>query len=422
MSRYNVRLLRHDSKGALRQQMRALGADPRGIQIMLPKARFHVLKVESLSFAAANILKQEMLAKGGDAAISGDIYFGEEQTTDALLMGTERTLHRVVDILHKQPLPSLQQLGKELETALTNIESRELGTCRIGPHDFAWNERTFIMGIVNVTPDSFSGDGLLAKEGELSPDAVEQAVDRALSFVKDGADIIDIGGESTRPGSQPVDAQMELTRVLPIIRELRKETKAPISIDTYKAAVAKEALDAGADMVNDVWGLRMDPQMAPLVAERDVPVVLMHNRSKPKNAEQQERLGGRYVDIAYEDLMADILRELRGQIDVALEAGIDQEKIIVDPGIGFGKTVEQNLTLLNHVDELHVLGFPLLIGPSRKSFIGYTLDLPPEERVEGTGAAVALAIARGGADIIRIHDVRAMARVARMTDALVRET
>ncbi|MFP3895735.1 MAG: dihydropteroate synthase [Anaerolineales bacterium] len=421
MNRFNVRFLDHDSQRTLRERMRALGADPRGVQIMLPKARFHLLKVEGLGFAAANILKQEMLAKGGDAAISGDIYFGEEQVTDVLLMGTERTLHRVMDVLHRQPLPSLQQLGKELEATMANMGKGDLGTCRIGTQTFIWNERTFVMGIVNATPDSFSGDGLLATEGELTPDAVKQAVDQALSFVKDGADIIDIGGESTRPGSHPVDAKVELDRVLPIIRKLRSMTRVPISIDTYKAAVAEKALDAGADMVNDVWGLRMDPEMAPLVAERDVPVILMHNRSKPKNADQQERLGGRYVDIAYEDLISDILRELRGQIDTALEAGIARERIIIDPGIGFGKTVKQNLTLLNHVDELRVLGFPLLIGPSRKSFIGYTLDLPPEERMEGTAAAVALAIARGGADIIRVHDVRTMARVARMTDALVRE-
>ncbi len=421
MNVYNVRFLPYESEGALRQQMSALGADSHGIQIMLPKARFHRLKVEGLGFAAANILKQEMLAKGGDAAISGNIYFGEEQTTDALLMGTERTLHRVVDVLYRQPLPSLQQLGKELKVALANVGMRDLGTWRIGAHDFVWNKRTFIMGIVNATPDSFSGDGFLAGDA-LAPGAVEQALDQAVAFEKDGADIIDIGGESTRPGSQPVETQVELDRVLPIIRELRRVTQIPISIDTYKAAVAREALDAGADMVNDVWGLRMDPDMAPLVAECDAPVILMHNRSKPKNAEQQERLGGRYVDIAYEDLMADILRELRQQIDAGLEAGIDRDKIIIDPGIGFGKTVEQNLTLLNHLDELRVLGFPLLIGPSRKSFIGYTLDLPPEERVEGTAAAVALAIARGGTDIIRVHDVKAMARVARMADALVRGT
>jgi len=172
-------------------------------------------------------------------------------------------------------------------------------------------------------------------------------------------------------------------------------------------------------MVNDVWGLRMDPELAGLVAERGVPVVVMHNRSRPKDAVQEERLGGRYVGVEYEDLMADIIRELRGSVQIALDAGVAWERIIVDPGLGFGKTVEQNLEIMDRLSELKVLGRPILVGPSRKSFIGYTLDLPPEERLEGTAATVALCIARG-ADIVRVHDVRKMVRVARMTDAIVR--
>jgi len=232
-------------------------------------------------------------------------------------------------------------------------------------------------------------------------------------------DIIDVGGESTRPGSAPIDAQTELSRVIPVVRRLREATDAPISIDTDKASVAAEALDAGADLVNDVWALQMDPELAPLVAERGVPVILMHNRSKPKNAAQQERLGGRYVGIHYHDLMADIIRELRQRVEHAVQAGIPRSRIIIDPGIGFGKTVEQNLHLLNQVDELRVLGLPILAGPSRKSFIGYTLDLPPQERQEGTAAAVALCIARG-VNMVRVHDARAMLRVARMCDAILR--
>jgi len=283
------------------------------------------------------------------------------------------------------------------------------------------------MGIVNVTPDSFSGDGVyVTKEAAALPEpsgqaqaATERAVAQALSFLEEGVDIIDVGGESTRPGSAPIDAQTELSRVIPVVRRLREVTDAPISIDTYKASVAAEALDAGADLVNDVWALQMDPELAPLVAERGVPVILMHNRSKPKNAAQQERLGGRYVGIHYHDLMADIIRELRQRVEHAVQAGIPRSRIIIDPGIGFGKTVEQNLHLLNHVDELRVLGLPILAGPSRKSFIGYTLDLPPQERQEGTAAAVALCIARG-VNMVRVHDARAMVRVVRMSDAIIR--
>jgi dihydropteroate synthase len=193
----------------------------------------------------------------------------------------------------------------------------------------------------------------------------------------------------------------------------------PISIDTYKAVVAHEALEAGAALVNDVWGLRRDLDLADLIAERDVPVILMHNRSKPQDAAFEARLGGRYTGSQYADLIPDIQRELQECVDLAHAAGVSDWKIILDPGIGFGKTVSQNLELLDRVGEFRALGFPILIGPSRKSFIGYTLNLPPDQRIEGTAAVVAIGIARG-ADIVRVHDVEAMARVARMTDAIVR--
>ena len=420
MSRYNVRLMRCDSEQALREEMRAVGADPRGIAIMAPKGRFHLLKVEKVTFAAASILKQEMLAKGGEAALSGEIYYGGERTTDVLLLGTLRTFERVIKVLRVQPLSSLKELASEMDAALRHAVGREYPGCRIGSRDFLWGQRTYVMGIINATPDSFSGDGLISPGMEHEESVVQPAVELALSFLEQGADIIDIGGESTRPGSVPVDAETELARVLPIVRELRRATNAPISIDTYKAVVARAALDAGADMVNDVWALQMDPCIAPLVAERGVPVALMHNRSKPKDAVQEERLGGHYVGVHYDDLLADVLRELRGQVDHAVEAGISRERILIDPGIGFGKTVEQNLRLLNHLDELRVLGLPILLGPSRKSFIGHVLDLPPEERLEGTMAAVAVGILRG-ADIVRVHDVRAAVRVTRMTDAILKE-
>jgi dihydropteroate synthase len=279
---------------------------------------------------------------------------------------------------------------------------------------FPWGERTFIMGILNATPDSFSGDGLWAGAAGL-----EKAVAQARQMVADGADILDIGGESTRPGSVPVSAEEELARVVPVIAAVRTAVSVPISVDTYRASVAAAALDAGADWVNDVWGLHMDPDMAALVVTRGCPVVIMHNRSKPKDVSQEARLGGRFVGVQYDDLLADISSELLESVDLALAAGVQPEQIILDPGAGFGKTVPQNLQLINELDQIKGLGYPVLLGPSRKSFIGYTLDAPPEERVEGTAAAVAIGIDRG-ADIVRVHDVRAMARVARMTDALVR--
>ncbi len=282
-------------------------------------------------------------------------------------------------------------------------------------YPLAWGSRTFVMGILNVTPDSFSGDGLLRQEKVL-PLAVEQA----RRFVAAGADILDIGGESTRPGAAQVSEAEELERVVPVVRALAREgVDAILSVDTYKSAVAQAALAAGAHWINDVWSLRADAAMADLAARTAAPLILMHNRSKPGTAELQTRLGGRYVGVEYEDLIADVCRELMESVALALAAGVRAESIILDPGIGFGKTVEQNLELLNRLDEIRALGFPILLGPSRKSFIGFTLNLPPDQRAEGTAAAVSVGIVRG-ADIIRVHDVTMMARVARMTDAIVR--
>ncbi|MDM8519116.1 dihydropteroate synthase [Anaerolineales bacterium HSG6] len=270
------------------------------------------------------------------------------------------------------------------------------------------------MGIINVTPDSFSGDGLLTDEAW-----VNRAVTQAQKFVAAGADILDIGGESTRPGAAQVEVDEELERVVPVIKALRQAVDVPLSIDTYKAKVANAAIKAGADMVNDVWSLQMDSDMAEVCAAHQVPIILMHNRSSPRNAVQEAQLGGRYIGNEYSDLLGDIASELQQSIQLAKQAGIPDEHIILDTGIGFGKTVAQNLHLLNRTDYFKLLGYPLLIGPSNKSFIGYTLDLPSNDRTEGTAAAVAIAIARG-ADIIRVHQVEQMTRVARMTDALVR--
>lgn len=292
-----------------------------------------------------------------------------------------------------------------------------------------WGNRTYVMGILNLTPDSFSGDGLLdpSKHPELERQKREKiqdpvlfsALEQAHRFVAAGADILDIGGESTRPGSQPVSLSEELARVLPVIHNLAAELDVLISIDTYKSQVAEAALRAGAHMVNDVWGFKVDPEIAHVAARHQAPVILMHNRSSWAAAQVKERLGGRYVGIPYENLIEDIKRELLESVAIAHQAGIPDEQIILDPGIGFGKTVEQNLELLDRLPEIRALGYPVLLGTSRKSFIGYTLDLPPDQRLEGTAAAVAIGIARG-ADIVRVHDVPFMTRLAKMSDAIVR--
>jgi dihydropteroate synthase len=271
----------------------------------------------------------------------------------------------------------------------------DLGVTRCGDREFRWGQRTFIMGIINVTPDSFSGDGLGRD--------VEAAVAQGKRFAAEGADILDIGGESTRPNAAPVSDDEELGRVIPVIERLSAEVSLPLSIDTYKVEVARRALSAGAAMINDIWGLQKDPGLAELAAERKAPLILMSNQR-----------GGDCRDIVPE-----VISTLRAGMNLALERGVPRENIIVDPGVGFGKTLEQNLEIVRRLDELRCLERPILIGTSRKSMIGLVLDLPPEQRIEGTAATVALSIAKG-ADIIRVHDVGRMAQVCRMSDAIVR--
>ena len=282
-------------------------------------------------------------------------------------------------------------------------------------HTLDWGSRTYVMGILNLTTDSFSGDGMAGADNL----GVERALARGLRFAQEGADILDVGGESTRPGAQPVSAEQEMAQVVPVVQALARELDLLISVDTYKASVAEAALQAGAHIINDVWGLKVDPALAEVAARHGAPVILMHNRSSWAHAEIKERLGGHYVGIPYENLLEDVRRELLESVAIARQAGIPEGQIILDPGIGFGKTVEQNLELLDRLGEIRALGYPVLLGPSRKSFIGYTLNLPPDQRMEGTAAATAVGIARG-ADIVRVHDVAFMARVARMTDAIVR--
>ncbi|MBE0682129.1 MAG: dihydropteroate synthase [Anaerolineales bacterium] len=286
---------------------------------------------------------------------------------------------------------------------------------QIGKFTFDWGSRTYVMGILNVTPDSFSGDGIISKG-----DVVQAALSQVDQFLASGADILDVGGESTRPGSAPVNVEEEMERVIPVIHAIHKiYPGALISIDTYKAQVAEEAIRAGASIVNDVWGLRADSELAYVAAKYKTPIILMHNRSNPASVDVREKLGNAYIGSEYQNLLEDVKRELLESVVLAKNAGVEELRIVLDPGIGFGKTREHNLALINRLAEIRSLGYPILLGPSRKSFIGFTLDLPPDQRVEGTAAAVAIGIARG-ADIIRVHDVREMARVAKMTDAIVR--
>ena len=250
------------------------------------------------------------------------------------------------------------------------------------------------MGIINVSPDSFSGDGL---------DSVSTALEQAKRFVAEGADIIDVGGESTRPGSAPISVDEELRRVIPVLERLASEIDVPLSIDTYKLEIARRALEVGVQIINDIWGLKKEPKLAELAAGKGVPIILMSN--------QREHPCRRIIP--------ELISDLKTSIDMALDAGVHWDNIIIDPGVGFGKTLEQNLEIVRRLDKLRVLGRPVLLGTSRKSMIGFVLDLPPEQRLEGTAASIAIGIAKG-ADIIRVHDVEEMIRVCRMSDAIVR--
>ena len=281
--------------------------------------------------------------------------------------------------------------------------------------ELIWGKKTWVMGIINLTPDSFSGDGIYN-----GTDPQQQALVQAEEFIRDGADILDLGAESSRPGAQPVTAEEEINRLLPVLHEIKsRDLKAIISVDTWKADVAEACLEAGADWINDIWALRADARLAQVIARYNATVVLMHNRSRSGAVRDLGALGSSFASSEYTDLIPDIITDLKASIRIAREAGIAEERIILDPGIGFGKTVAQNLALINHLDEFKTLGYPLVIGPSRKSFIGQVLNLPVEEREEGTAAAVAIGIAHG-ADIVRVHNVKLLARVARMADAIIR--
>jgi dihydropteroate synthase len=392
----------------LRMEMARLGSEEPGIARMLPKAAHFVVKLHGVRTPAALILKEEMLAKGGDAAIHRDCITNRVERSDVLLMGSEKTFNLLVAHLHAQPF-SLPRIADEIKEALRSytapspqIPAESELPERLKPFYSALRTRTAVMGVLNVTPDSFSDGGLYAD--------TDAAIRHGLRMSEDGADVIDVGGESTRPGAEAVSAEEELSRVIPVIQALCDQTGIPISVDTYKPEVAREALDAGAGIINDIMGLA-DPEMRSLAAERRVPSILMHMKGTPRTMQE---------DPVYEDVISEIMAFLRERVEAVVGAGLPREYLIVDPGIGFGKTAEHNLEIIRKLADLKSIGLPILIGPSRKAFIGKVLgDLPPTERLEGTAAAVALSIANG-ANIVRVHDVKEMVRVARVSDAVVR--
>ena len=392
---FNPRIIEISDMKQSYQELTKIGCDPVGIHIMGPKAVFKVMKVECISVKAANLLKQTFLAKGGEVAVSRDTAGLTAEQTDVLIFATLKQYRKALTQLQQQPwgLPELADammsvLAAQDSPIIRDYDQRQ-PVLQITPG------RTLVMGILNVTPDSFSDGGRYNDR--------ERAVEQVAAMVRDGADIIDIGAESTRPyGAKPITAVEEMDRLLPLLRHVLAISPVPISVDTYKAEVADAALQMGAHLINDIWGLQGDPQMASVVAKHKVPVVIMHNQ-----------VGTHYE----QDIMGSLCHFLQRGIQVGRDAGIAQENFIVDPGIGFGKTLPQNLTVMARLAELHALGCPVLAGTSRKRFIGEVLALPVEERLEGTAATVALAITKG-VHIVRVHDVKTMSRIAKMTDSM----
>ncbi len=393
MKDYGLRWIEFANETEAIQALNKIGSSEAGVKLMAGKALGRGLKLENVPLRVANILKQEMLAADGDAAVHRDVVVNKIEESDILLLGTVRQFEHVANKLFAQPF-GLKELGKALKQLLKTLEPPAQRTLDCRGKKLILGERTLVMGILNLTPDSFSDGGKFFN--------IEDSIRQAERLVTEGADILDIGAESTRPGHQEVDAGEEWRRVEPVLKALAG-ISVPISVDTYKAEVAGKALQAGANIINDVWGLQRDPDLARVLGEYGAPVVVMHNQNGTQ----------------YHHLMGDIFAFLRKSIELAENNGLVGDQIIVDPGIGFGKTNEHNLEVLSRLKEFRTLGKPILLGTSRKSTIGKTLDLPVDERLEGTIATSVLGVA-AGVDIIRVHDVQANRRAIQMSDAIIR--
>jgi dihydropteroate synthase len=395
-----MRILKIKDPRQIKRLMQDIRVDPYGIRIMLPKAITHLVKINAVSNIAANILKQEMLSLGAEVAVCRGALTGESKKTDCLMMGTLSQFRRLNIKLNRQPF-GLGSLAKELAVALNNYEQDRF-VLQAANRRIPLGSRTLIMGIINVTPDSFSSDGIWSESGIKTDIA-----NLAQRLVKEGADIIDIGGESSRPGANPVPLKEELIRVIPAIKAIAKKVRIPISVDTSKPEVARLALDNGAVIVNDISGLR-NPQMARIVARNNAGVIIMHMKGTPRNMQSNP---------TYASLMDEIIQYLKAAQERALDAGVKRENIVIDPGIGFGKSLKDNLSIINNLSELKVLGEPILVGTSRKSFIGKILNSGPSDRVFGTVSTCILA-AKNGAHIVRTHDVSEVKQALRIFDEI----
>lgn len=394
MQTYGIRWVTLDNLEESKMALTQIGSDPGGIAHMAGKSLGRGIKLEQVPLGVAHILKQEMLSVGGDAAVHRNVIVNKIEATDVMLLGTVRQLGQLASKVLAQPF-GLKKVGHDLKDLLAALEPSKTRILKCRSMELMLGQRTLVMGILNLTPDSFSDGGRYFN--------IQDAIAQAKRMVDEGVDILDIGAESTRPQHEEVSAEEEWRRLEPVLKTLLELVTIPISIDTYKANIAAKALEAGAHMINDIWGLQKDPDMARVVGEYQVPVIVMHNQ----------------LGTTYHQLMGDILTFLRRSIELAEAHGLSGDQIIVDPGIGFGKTTEQNLEVMARLAEFRTLGHPVLLGTSRKSMIGKTLNQTVDERLEGTLATSVLGVV-AGVDIIRVHDVQANCRAVQMADAIVR--
>lgn len=398
--RYPVRIVTTRDPAALARRLAAAGVDPYGVEAIRRKAEIAIVRIDGVGAPAANVLKQQLLSLGGDAAVHRDAIRGAPERSTVYLVADRRRFDRLPEKLAGQPF-GLAALGETVARLLAAADRPPLSV-RIPGGELDLSARPLVMGILNVTPDSFSDGGAW-----LDPD---RAAGRARAMVAEGAGIVDIGGESTRPGAAPVSPEEELARVRPVLERLAGTLPVPLSIDTRSSAVARAAIDLGAAIVNDVSGLRHDPAMAGVVARAGAAAVVMHMQGTPDTMQRDPR---------YEDVVSEVVDWLGRRTDELRAEGIDARSIIVDPGIGFGKRLEHNLALLAEIGDLRTLGFPILVGHSRKAFIGSLTGREPAERASGGFAALARCLA-GGARIVRVHDVRETADFIAVWQAIER--
>ena len=404
---FKIRALNIKNRQEGLKEFEKIGATPAGSRIMVEKIFPVSLKIRGIGPVAANILKQEMLARGGDVVTSRNTLIkacgktGEDSKTDVIIQGTLNDIKSLIDKIAEQPF-GLRGLAGELKDYLDRLDkiAKRAGLA-IGEKKFNPDEDIIIMGILNVTPDSFYDGGHYFEK--------DKAFRRVETIAGEGAQIIDVGGMSTRPGSLPVSFEEEIDRIIPIIKYIKKNFDVLISADTYRSEVARRAIDAGAHIINDISGLSMDKNMAGVIAEGGVSVIIMHIKGTPENMQKNPE---------YENVIDEIYGYLEDRTDMAVNSGIKPEKIIIDPGIGFGKTLEHNLEIINKISEFKVLGYPVMIGASRKSFIGGILDLPVGERLEGSLAAAVYSVING-ADILRVHDVGETVRAVKVARSII---